>query len=220
MQTPKRALWPLLAALLACLAFAASFIQKEKKLKIACIGDSITYGSGVENREQNNYPAQLERMFQGKAEVKNFGVSGATLLRKGDKPYWQEKAFQEATQYQPDIVVIKLGTNDSKPQNWEHGSAFYQDYADMIAHFRKLPSKPKVWIALPVPAYEERWGIREEVIKGKIIPVILKLAKDQKVKFIDLYQALEGKEAYFPDKIHPNGLGAEVIAKTVYQHIK
>jgi len=85
---------------------------------VACVGDSITYGSGISNRDNNSFPAQLGRMlqkFDNQWQTQNFGVSGATLLRNADKPYVQQSAYNQALAARPDAVIIKLGTNDSKP---------------------------------------------------------------------------------------------------------
>jgi len=156
-------------ALAAALAGAA-----EQPVRVACIGDSITFGAGVANREKNCYPAVLGRLLGGKYEVRNFGVNGATLLKKGDKPYWKLPAFTQATQWQPNIVTIKLGTNDSKPQNWKHKAEFADDLRAMVDHFAALPSKPAIWLCLPAPVYATKWGINEAAVKGEIIPIIQK----------------------------------------------
>jgi acyl-CoA thioesterase-1 len=185
-------------------------------IRVACVGDSITEGVGAANRAQDAYPAVLGRLLGETCEVKNFGVSGATLLRKGDKPYWRLGKFHLASAFEPQIVVIKLGTNDTKPQNWKHQDEFAKDYGDLLDHFAALPSKPKVWACLPVPVYETRWGIDEGRLKEGILPVIRRVAEEKKVPLIDLYAALSGKPELFPDKIHPNTEGAVLIAKTVH----
>jgi len=123
---------------------------------VACVGDSITYGSGIANRTVDNYPAHLQRMLRQYDlawEVQNFGVSGATLLSKGDLPYIRQAAFGNAQACNPDIVIIKLGTNDSKPQNWQYKADLIPDYENMIDAFQALPSRPQVWICKPVPAF-------------------------------------------------------------------
>ncbi|MDB6054056.1 MAG: hypothetical protein JWN25_1579 [Verrucomicrobiales bacterium] len=184
-------------------------------IRIACVGDSITYGSGVEKREENNYPKVLNNLFGPKFEVSNFGVSGATLLKHGDKPYWNEKAFLAASNSKPDVVVIKLGTNDTKPQNWKFGNEFTSDLETMIDTFRALPSHPKIYLCIPVPVYATRYGITSSVLTREIIPDIQKAAKAKHVPIIDLYAALNNHEELFPDKIHPNASGARLIAETV-----
>ncbi len=189
-----------------------------RPIRVACVGDSITFGAGVEMREKNNYPKVLGELLGAGYETRNFGKSGATLLKQGDLPYWKTKEFEGATEYNPEIVVIKLGTNDSKPQNWDkHKAEFEADARALIAHFQALPSKPKVYVCLPVPVYETKWGINEPVVKGEVIPILQKVAKELKLPTVDLYRALSGKPEMFPDKIHPNAAGARVIASMVAQ---
>lgn len=206
-----------LPSLLASVLFAPVLSAADSKpIRVACVGDSITFGAGVEMRENNNYPKVLGELLGEKFETRNFGRSGATLLKQGDLPYWKTKEFESATTYAPDIVVIKLGTNDSKPQNWDkHKGEFGADARALVAHFQALPSKPKVFVCLPVPVYETKWGINEPVVKGEVIPILTEVAKEMKLPTIDLYTALTGKPLMFPDKIHPNAAGAKVIAETV-----
>jgi acyl-CoA thioesterase-1 len=185
-------------------------------IRVACVGDSITYGHGIENRLKACYPAQLGRMLGEKWEVRNFGVSGATMLKRGDLPYWQQQAFKDVLAYNPNIVIIKLGTNDTKPQNWKYKEAFARDYADMIDRFSELPTRPLIWICYPVPAFAERWEINEFIIKNEVIPQISLVARKSHVPIINLYQPLSGKPKYFPDDIHPNAEGAFLIAKEIY----
>jgi acyl-CoA thioesterase-1 len=185
-------------------------------IRVACIGDSITYGYSIKNRINDCYPAQLGRMLGPKWQVRNFGVSGATLLKKGDLPYWNQQAFKDALAYNPNVVIIKLGTNDTKPQNWKYKDQFAADYVDMIDRFAKLPSKPRIWICKPVPAYGQRWGISETIIKNEVIPLIDRIARSKHVPVIDLYGPLSDKAELFPDQIHPNAEGAFDIAKVIY----
>lgn len=185
-------------------------------VRVACVGDSITFGSQIEGRETNSYPAVLGQLLGSKFVVKNFGVSGATLLKKGDKPYWGLSALKKASEFGPDVVVLKLGTNDSKPQNWKHGDEFENDLRAMVEHFQQLPSKPRIWLCLPVPVYETRWGINNLVVQGQVIPRIEKVATEKGLPVIDLYTALLGQPLLFPDKVHPNAAGARLMAQTIY----
>lgn len=185
-------------------------------IRVACVGDSITYGHGIKNRLNASYPSQLGRMLGDKWEVRNFGVSGATMLKQGDLPYWKQRAFKNALAYNPNVVIIKLGTNDTKPQNWKFKDEFARDYMAMIDRFSKLPAQPRIWICYPVPAFAERWGINEFVIKNELIPIISQVAKKTRVPVINLYQPLSGKPKYFPDDIHPNAEGAFLMVKGIY----
>lgn len=187
--------------------------------KVACVGNSITYGYTIVNRDSMSYPAQLGRLLGAQWEVRNFGVNGATLLKHGDNPYWNLKAFAEAKAFNPDVVVIKLGTNDTKPQNWKYKDEFIADYSALIKEFRSLPSKPDIFICLPAPAYGVRWDIRDSIINAGVIPMLKHIAKMNKVPVIDLNTPLRNHPEWFPDKIHPNETGAAKIAETVCANI-
>ena len=189
--------------------------EYDETIRVACVGDSITFGASIKDRENNNYPVVLGRSLGGKFEVRNFGVSGATLLKKGDFSYWDRPAFKEATQFNPHVVVIKLGTNDTKPQNWKHAAEYAADYEVMIDHFAALPAKPKIWLCSPAPVYQTRWGISEKSVVEGVIPKVRALAKQKGLPVIDLYTALSDKPEMFPDKIHPNAAGARVMATAV-----
>jgi len=203
-----------LVMVLAVCGFAAA----ARARLVACVGDSITYGSGIANRTIDGYPAQLQRLLRQydlSWEVLNFGVSGATLLSRGDLPYVRQAAFANAQACNPDIVIIKLGTNDSKPQNWQYKSDFVPDYESMIDTFRSLPSRPQVWICKPVPAFYVNFSIRPEVIRDEILPLIDRIAREKNAPVIDLYTALQDSGKLFPDGIHPNAEGAGLMAQTI-----
>lgn len=189
----------------------------QRLIKIACVGNSITYGEGMCNRENYSYPAQLQYWLGGDYEVKNFGVSGATMLREGDKPYWEQSEYQQGKDYQPDIIIIKLGTNDSKPQNWKFASDFESDYLKMLDNYLALKSRPRVMLALPVPVFtEEKWGINQAIVRDQILPIVKRIGAKRHCDVIDLYTPLEDFGQYFPDQIHPDPLGAELIVKEIY----
>ncbi len=189
-------------------------------IKIACVGNSITYGAGITNRESKSYPYQLDSILgKDNFDVRNYGVSGCTLLKNGDKPYWNRQEFLDAQSFAPNIVIIKLGSNDSKPQNWKFKSEYITNYVEMIRIFQALPSKPIVYICYPAPAYQTKWGINDTVIRKEMIPLIKKIANETNVKIVDMYKALSDKEEMFPDKIHPDANGALVMAKTIAKEL-
>ena len=157
----------LISILIACLIFPA--ISDAQVVKIACVGNSITYEAGILNRDKMSYPAQLQAWLGSKYNVRNFGVSGATLLRKGDKPYWNEPEYQQVLTFEPDIIIIKIGTNDSKPQNWKYAGEFEKDYTDMVLSFMALSSKPRILLAFPVPVFvPEKWAFPDDVHPNSI----------------------------------------------------
>jgi acyl-CoA thioesterase-1 len=189
-----------------------------KAQKVACVGDSITYGAGIGNRAKDSYPAQLgQRLltFGSTWETRNFGVNSATLLRKGDLPYVGLTAYTQARQWNPDIVIIMLGTNDTKPVNWAHKDEFVSDYLALIDAFAALPSQPKIWICKPVPAFSTIWGITDQVITDEIIPFIDEIASLRNVGVIDMYTPLRDAGEFFPDTIHPDATGAGLMAEVL-----
>ena len=188
-------------------------------IRVACVGDSITFGSGIKDRSKNSYPAQLGKLLGEKWIVRKFGVSGATMLKKGNKPYEVQQAFHDALAFRPHVVIVKLGTNDSKPPNWQFQDDFEDDYMDMINEFDELPSRPKIWICLPLPAYSNDWGIRDAVIRTEVIPAIRNIAQAKHLPAIDLYQPFRNQMHLFSDNVHPNAQGAFLMAKIIYQAI-
>ena len=116
---------------LVCLFITIQSFASEP-IRVACIGNSITYGAFIPNREMNCYPAQLQAYLGDGYEVKNFGASGRTILSKGDYPYSETDTYKASLEYQPDIVLIKLGTNDTKPQNWKYKNEFKDNYQTLI----------------------------------------------------------------------------------------
>lgn len=190
--------------------------------RVACVGDSITYGSGIADRAHDSYPAQLERILQEydtSWEVDNFGVSGATMLHNGDRPYIQESAYSNALASNPDIVIIKLGTNDSKPYNWQYRDEYIPNYVEMIDAFRALPSQPEIWICKPVPAFYVNFSISPTVIHDEILAMIEEIAALKDTPVFDLYTALEPHGDLFPDGIHPNAEGAGLMAEFIAPYL-
>jgi lysophospholipase L1-like esterase len=198
-------------------------------VRVACVGDSITFGVCIQNWPHDSYPAMLGRLLGTGWDVRNFGVSGATMLTKSDLPYVKQKPHDDAVAFAPDIVVIMLGTNDSKhrgdgsldsenaPMNWSNKADFVPDYEAMIAEFRKANPAVKVYLCLPTPCFPGRWGINEKTIHDEVIPLIRQVAKSVNASIIDLNSPFAEKKNLFPDTVHPNAAGAGLMAATVYQ---
>jgi lysophospholipase L1-like esterase len=200
----------------ALLATPVDVSKYPQPIRVACIGDSITQGAFIADPSKF-YPSQLQAMLGPQWVVKNFGLSGRTLLRKGDNPYWIESAYQQALAFLPDVVVIMLGTNDTKSRNWVHSDEFIADYKDLIASFKNLPSHPRIYICHPPPVFGAgAYDITEANIQ-KEIPMIDKIAREENVHVIDMHKPLESKPQLLPDTVHPNAEGAGVMAATVFQ---
>ncbi|MEM6377788.1 MAG: GDSL-type esterase/lipase family protein [Bacteroidota bacterium] len=198
---------------LACLLFLCmcAHVEGHAQIKVACIGNSITFGSGIENRAVYSYPAQLQLILGDQWEVRNFGVSGRTMLKKGNQPIWNEDAFAQALAYQPDVVIIKLGTNDSKTGNWQHKAEFKPDYQAMVDTFKSV-GHPMIFVCRPVPAFGNSWTISSAVVANEIVPIIDEIGKENSLQVIDLFTPFRSKKDLFPDLIHPNGHGAALMA--------
>lgn len=187
-------------------------------VKVACVGNSITYGFGLDNREQQSYPAVLQSLLGNSYTVGNFGTNGCTMLRNGNKPYWTDPNFKAATDFNPDIVIIMLGTNDAKPFNWVFKDQFMADYLSLIEHFGKMGAK--VYIGIPAPVYGNgNFSIDASILNNEVVPLIRQVAEKAGAPFIDVYKALSGRPDFFPDTVHPNADGASLIAKTVFDAI-
>ena len=202
------------------LAFFVSLLTfAQSPIKVAFVGNSITQGPGRDNPD--SYPLQVAALLGDVYEVKNYGVSGRTLLRKGDFPYWNEPQFQQVKDFQPDVVIIKLGTNDSKPQNWAHKADFVKDYLDLIAEFRAhMPKDGKVYVVMPVPVTRLNFGINPEVMNNEQRLMLIEIIQKSGAEMIDLYTPLMNRPELLPDGVHPNKEGLGIMAAVVARRIR
>ena len=194
----------------------------EPKIKVSCVGNSITYGMRIENREQDSYPVQLQRMLGDRYEVGNFGKSGATLLRHGHRPYFEQEEFRQAMDFAGDIVVIHLGINDTDPRNWPHfQDEFVGDYLALVDSLRSVNPKARFIIArmTPIGSTHSRFISGTKVWHGQIQEAIETVAHAAGAELIDFYEPLYRYPWMLPDAIHPNVEGAGILAKTVYSGI-
>lgn len=205
----------------------STFGAQQKKIRIACVGNSITYGALIENREINSYPAQLATLLGNEYEVGNFGRGGATLLRKGDLPYWDCEEYRQALAFRPDIVFIKLGTNDSSPHNKAFFGDFVGDYKDLVKSFQDIPSHPRIVLLLPIPFFSRDVNFngpvkdRPEVLSNQVLPMVRQVAYETGCEIINLYNLLiESPDLYLSDMVHPSAAGATVIANRIYEFLK
>jgi lysophospholipase L1-like esterase len=178
-------------------------------IRVACVGDSVTIGT--------EYPVDLWLMLGSNYVVGNFGVNGATVFLNSNNPYINTSAFQVAKQFEPQIVIIMLGTNDANPDLNESNAAFVADYVQLVAQFQGLASKPKVWIAEPPPIFNNNAGLSAEYLPQSIIPDIQQVANETGVSVIDVYNPMVNHSAYFPDGVHPDSDGSQAIAAVMYK---
>lgn len=184
-------------------------------VKVACVGDSITEGGGTKT-----YPLQLQEELSGDYNVVNFGLSGTTLLKNADKPYWNWYVFSAAKLFVPDIVVIMLGTNDSKTyQTMLTQTAFETDLKALIEVFTGLNPSVRIIINTCPKAHSGAYSISDANIKNKIIPAQKGIASDLSLDLLDVYKYTENKSQLFRDGIHLYDKGNEYISKLAYYTI-
>jgi len=183
---------------------------------VACVGDSVTHGYGLPT--SNSYPAQLARIlqsFDSEWETQNFGVDGATLLRNTNKPYVAQNAYHSALASEPDVVVIQLGGNDTARATISQiEQNFIPDYLALIDAFAQLPSQPRIFVCNPPPIFGGNYG-SNTTLRDVIIPLIQQLPTYRAVEVIDMYTPMEELGHLFPDYLHPNAEGAEMLAEIV-----
>lgn len=204
-----------------CLFFCIVLFA-QKPVKVACVGNSITYGSGIADREKDSYPVKLQQMLGDKYLVDNFGKPGATLLNKGHRPYMQQKEFKDALAFAGDIVVIHLGINDTDPRNWpNYRDYFINDYQALIDSFRVVNPQCRVLIArlTPIADRHPRFESGTRDWHDEIQLAIENIAKYANVQLIDFHEPLYPYPYLLPDAVHPNAEGAAILAKTVYEGI-
>ena len=192
---------------------------QQKTIKVACVGNSITYGYGIENREQNSYPSVLQRLLGKGYKVGNFGHSGATLLSKGHRPYIQQEEYQKALAFAGDIVVIHLGINDTDPRNWpNHRNDFVKDYLTLISSFKKANPKARIVIARmsPLSHRHPRFESGTRNWHAEIQQAIALVAQQTNAQLIDFHEPLYHFPQMLPDAVHPNAQGAAILAQVVF----
>ncbi|SMD45426.1 Lysophospholipase L1 [Aquiflexum balticum DSM 16537] len=218
------------------IGFAISGYTFDKKIKVACVGDSITFGARLDDPSKHSYPAQLQLLLGENYAVENFGIGSLTLLRKGIPTVWNELPKIKAVN--PDIIIISLGTNDTcglgscgDRKCWEYKDEFEKDYIDLIDELSALPSNPQIFIAAPTPMVLETPGLNSERIAGltvrkprlqELIGMIKMVAKEKNVHFIDLNEPLDHRPELFTesDGVHPNKEGYRAIAVLVWKKLK
>ena len=218
---------------------------KEGAVRVACLGNSITDGFGIDMASAYGYPAMLQKKLGDGYWVRNFGVSSRTMLNKGDWPYMNEPAWRDALDFKPEIVIIKLGTNDSKPENWQYNAEFKQDLEQMIFTLRPdlkqyanmpakkaqkamakalakaaksgiAPAKPRILLCTPIPAFKSTWNINDSVIVNGVIPIQQEVAQKYGLEVIDLHTLFANDgDKVLPDGIHPNDKGAARMADII-----
>jgi lysophospholipase L1-like esterase len=188
------------------------------QIKVACIGNSITEGYGLQNASTQSYPSRLKAILGNGYTVQNDGASGRTMLKSDAKnSYWKYGKLGQALALKPDIVVIELGTNDANnfAGQWNTmGPEFKRDYLAMIDTLRTLSVKPKIYPVMPLPI---RGNNDPTLVKANAL--IKEVAAERGLTVIDCYAPFKDKAQLYNDGLHPNAAGADTMAHIVYRAI-
>lgn len=191
---------------------------EEDVIRIAAVGDSIT----DEFLTSNPYPAQLDSLLGDDYHVENFGESNYAAQSSSDFPYDTTDFYQESLDFEPDIVIIMLGTNDTKSHNWNGEEQFKEEYTDLLESYLDLSSAPRVILASPPPLF--LGSVSEGSIESNNIEpirnVVEEVADEYDLEFVDVFEKTASHPEWFPDDIHPNEEGSEALAFFFYEQIE
>ena len=193
-------------------------INIKAQIKVACVGNSITENIALSNKHK--YPSILQDLLGNGYIVRNYGIGARTMLKKGDYPYWNEERYKEVLAWNPDIVIVKMGTNDAKAKNWVYKDNFENDYIEFVRSFQTLPSHPKVFICYPIPTFKDNFlPVEDQLLVKEMMPMIDNISKATCADIIDLHTPLVGKDDCVYDKVHPNEKGTKIMARVIARKI-
>lgn len=193
-----------------------------ERIKVACVGNSITFGAALPDRKTQSYPVQLQKLLGDGYAVENFGKSGTTLLSQGHRPYIGQEEYRKALAFAGDIVIIHLGINDTDPRNWPHyRDSFLNDYLNLIKAFRTSNPNCRILIArlTPISDRHPRFKSGTRDWRDEIQTAIERVADISGVQLIDFEEPLFPYPFMLPDAIHPDPEGAKKLAQVVYSSI-
>lgn len=187
-------------------------------IKVAAIGDSLTYGYGLEDRIRDAYPCILAELLGSHYQVSNFGLSGRSLQSTTDFPYLKEVNAQLSLESEADIVIIMIGSNDSRAPYWNR-ERFASEYRQLVERYMNLPSQPDVYVVVPPYVPTSRFGLDNSIIKEELQVIIPNIADDLRIKSINLYPVTEARVDYYSDGLHLTPKGNRIIAEEIYHHL-
>jgi lysophospholipase L1-like esterase len=189
----------------------ANKTNQTNAVRVACVGDSITRGT--------LYTIDFWQSLGSNYVVGDFGVGGVTVSLTSDNPYMNQTAFQLAQQFEPNLVIVMLGTNDAYTGENESSTAFVNDYVKLLTTFQSLATKPEIWIVQPPPIYNNSAYLSPDFFAENIIPNIQQVASQMNLPLVDAYTPLLNHSEYFPDGVHPDNDGAQIIADAIYSAV-
>lgn len=187
-------------------------------IKVAAIGDSLTYGYGLENREKDAYPSILADKLGYLYQVSNYGLSGRSLQSTADFPYFKEKNAQLSLESEADIVIAMIGSNDTRAPYWNK-ERFSKEYKEMAVCYMNLSSQPDVYLVIPPFVPTSRFGLNNQIVEEELQGIISDIGQELSLPVINLYPMTKGHTTYYSDGLHLNPMGNQVIAEEIYRHL-
>lgn len=195
--------------------FYSGWAFKSDIIKVGCVGDSNTYGAEATDRSQYAWPVQIRGMLGNKYETRNFGVNGALMMNHLNDAWKNKTAYSDNKSYNPNVIVIALGTNDSKDGYWD-AVKFKNSYVDLINEFKSYSAEPEIYMAIPIKAYSSTWFINDQTIREKVIPTMKEISKEMGLPLIDLYSVTNNIASLMAtDGIHPRDEGLRIMARKI-----
>ena len=192
--------------------------SRQKKIRVACVGDSITWGFTIVNRRKNSYPAVLQELLGPDYEVRNFGHNDASARFDADTPYVRKKAYSNSRSWNPDIVLLMLGTNDTKRRNWDP-AVFRRDYTRLVESYQALPSAPRIVLIAPIRVFQPLGipllGLYSDTMENGVRPAIHEIAAGKGLELIDLADLFTDSRLLM-DGVHPQAAGARLLAARIH----
>ena len=187
--------------------------------KVACVGDSITWGFTIVNRSKYSYPAVLQQLLGDGFEVRNFGHNDAAARFDAETPYVSKKAYRDSLAWEPDIVLLMLGTNDTKPWNWNPGIV-REDYLRVVESYLALPSHPQVVLVAPIRIFKTIpvMFLNPDVLEEGVRPAIRDIAAQLHLQLVDLYDLFDSAR-FCRDGVHPQRDGARLLAEALFRAV-
>lgn len=196
---------------------------REGQIKVACVGDSTTYGHGITNWPKNNYPILLQELLGESYHVNSYGVSGRAVQSNSDQPYTALPHYQDSLAYDADIVVFMMGVNDSKPENWFGADAFKEALTALLDSY----GDSRILLCTPAASFfldGQTVGVTnydiQPLVAEEIVQIVREVAQERDYPLIDIYSlTAQHPEWFTKDGVHPSNAGAAAIAQEVARAI-
>ncbi|MEU4014971.1 GDSL-type esterase/lipase family protein [Microbacterium sp. NPDC028030] len=187
---------------------------RQDRIHVAAVGDSNTYGAGVlfRGRARRSYPGRLQQLLGERYQVLNYGVNRRTLQHDGDWPYDATPSAEASVRVGADIVLIMLGSNDARGENW-NAARFESELVAFVERYRAAGAT--VHLLTPPVAFENRRGVSARTIEAEVVPLVRRVARARDIGLIDVFEITKASVASHPDGIHLDARSSAIVAAAV-----